>query len=324
MTLSVVSPVYKAEQIVERLVREIQKWASTITEDFEIILVEDVGQDHSWERIQELCLRNHKVRGIRLSRNFGQHNAITAGLDAAAGEWIVVMDCDLQDRPDQLPKLWNKAMEGYDIVLARRHMRQDKFFKKATSRMFFRLFSFLTDTHQDPSIGTFGIYHRKVIQAVRSMGDYIRFFPVLVQWVGFSRTAIDVEHSSRHSGKSSYTFGKLLKLAFNVILSFSEKPLMIGLQTGLVISIGSFIYGIVTLARYLSGAIDVPGYTSIFISIGFLSGIIIAFIGLTGLYVGKIFEKVRNRPIYLVQDELNKHAGAERPAKDVERFEYTH
>jgi glycosyltransferase involved in cell wall biosynthesis len=305
MVLSIVSPVYRAENIVETLVEELHRHVSRFTDSYEIILVEDCGPDRSWDRIKEICTHDDKVRGVKLSRNFGQHNAIAAGLDVAKGEWIIVMDCDMQDRPDQLHKLYAKAMEGYDMVLARRYEKQYSYLKKLSATLFYRVFSFLTDTKQDPSINAFGIYHRKVILAVKEMGDYVRFLPILAQWVGFNRTAIDVEHASRHSGDSSYSLKRLMRLAFSVILSFSEKPLWIGLQFGVLVSIVSFLAGCITAFNYFRGAIDVPGYTSIVISIGFLSGIIICFIGLTGLYIGKIFEKVRNRPNFLVHHTLN-------------------
>lgn len=305
MVLSIVSPVYRAEKIVETLVNELHRHVSTFTDSYEIILVEDCGPDNSWDRIQEICARDERVKGIKLSRNYGQHNAIAAGLDIAKGEWIIVMDCDMQDRPDQLHKLFAKAQEGYDMVLARRYEKQYSYLKKLSATLFYKVFSYLTDTKQDPSINAFGIYHRKVILAVKQMGDYVRFLPILAQWVGFNRIAIDVEHAARHSGESSYSLKRLMRLAFSVILSFSEKPLWLGLQFGLFVSLASFLAGCITAINYFLGNIAVPGYTSIVISIGFLSGIIICFIGLTGLYIGKIFEKVRNRPNFLVHHTLN-------------------
>lgn len=303
--ISIVSPVYRAEKIVDKLVEEIVNSVLPLTPDFEIILIEDGSPDHSWDSIMRNCEKDNRVKGIKLSRNFGQHNAITAGLHAVKGEWVVVMDCDLQDRPDEIPNLYNKAIEGVEIVLARRAFRQDHFFKRLTSAFFYRIFSYLTETKQDPAIANFGIYHRNVIKAILSMGDYVRVFPILVQWVGFERTTIDVKHAAREEGKSSYTFLKLLKLAGNMIISFSEKPLKIGLRVGVSIAFAAFVFGIYNLIRYLKGDILVPGYASIIVSIWFLSGAIIAFIGLAGLYIGKIFEKVKNRPSFIIHKTLN-------------------
>jgi len=303
--ISIVSPVYRAEKTIDELIREVVKSVSIITADFEIILIDDGSPDLSWERIGLHCRRDRRIKGIRLSRNFGQHNAITAGLSVAAGDWIVVMDCDLQDRPDEIPNLYHRAQEGYDIVLARRVIRQDKFWKRWSSKLFFLAFGFLTNTQQDPAIANFGIYQRKVIHAILSMGDYVRVFPVLVQWIGFNKIAIDVKHAPRREGKSSYTIGKLFRLAFDMMLSFSEKPLRIGLRTGLIISLGALCFGVYNFILYLQGEILVPGYTSLIISVWFLSGIIISFIGLIGLYIGKIFEKVKSRPNYIITQKNN-------------------
>jgi polyisoprenyl-phosphate glycosyltransferase len=202
--ISVVSPVYRAEPIVDKLVSRVIAEVSKITNDFEIILVEDHGPDNSWEKIRENCQRDTRVRGIRMSRNFGQHYAITAGIDHANGEWVVVMDCDLQDRPEEIPGLYKKAQEGFDIVLARREVRKDGFFKKLFSRTFYSCLSYLTGTKQDPTVANFGIYHFKVIEAIRSMRESIRYFPTMVRWVGFRSASINVEHAERDSGETSY------------------------------------------------------------------------------------------------------------------------
>lgn len=305
MKISIVSPVYKGEKMIQELVSQLNKILQNICNDYEIILVEDGSPDNSWKFIEEVCKNNSKVKGIKLSRNFGQHYAITCGLEAANGDWIVVMDCDLQDQPEEIPNLFNKAMEGYDIVVAQRENRQDSFFKKISSKLFYKLFSYLTNTEQDAAIANFGIYNRKVIKSILSMNDYIRYFPTMVQWVGFNSVKLKVKHSSRFEGKSSYTFSNLLKLAFNNILSFSDKPLKIFMKLGLYISAISFLIGIIYLLQYFSGHIVVLGFTSIIITITFLSGIIILTLGLVGIYVGKTFEQSKHRPYYIIQKKLN-------------------
>ena len=303
--LSIVSPVYRAEKIVDELVEETVKAISAITTDFELILVEDGSPDGSWERIIAQCALDKRVKGIKLSRNFGQHNAITAGLSAAKGEWVVVMDCDLQDRPEEIPNLYRRAQDGWDVIFARRIIRQDGFWKKASSRVFYSVFSFLTDTKHDGSVANFGIYHQKVILAILSMKDYTRYFPTMSQWVGFRSTYIDVQHGKRADGKSSYSWSKLIKLAFDNIIAFSDKPLRLTVYTGLLIVFFSFSLGIVYLFKYYVGHIVVLGFTSLIISIWFLSGIIIATLGMVGLYIGKTFDKVKDRPVYIVQEYQN-------------------
>ena len=303
--LSIVSPVYKAEKIIPELVSRIEESVSKITDDFEIILVEDGGPDRSWQTIESIVSTKSRVKGIKLSRNFGQHSAITAGLTFASGQWIVVMDCDLQDRPEEIAKLYNKALEGFEIVFARRILRKDSFFKRVTSKLFYSVFSYLTDTKQDYTVANFGIYHTNVVKAILSMGDYFRVFPILVQWAGFEKAYIDVEHDFRKDGRSNYSSIKLFRLAAEMIISFSEKPLRIGLKFGILISFLSFTYGIITLVRYFFGEIQVPGFTSLILTVLFSTGIIITFIGLLGLYIGKISTQVKRRPNFIIQDQLN-------------------
>lgn len=303
--ISVVSPVYRADKIVQELVKQVKENLLTITEDFEIILVNDASPDNSWVAIETECKKDKRVKGINLSRNFGQHYAITAGLSYAKGEWVVVMDCDLQDRPDEIPNLYKKAMEGWDIVFAQRKERKDGFLKKKLSKLFYYLFSYLTETKQDASVANFGIYNKKVIVAILSMKDQIRFFPTMVQWVGFRKYYLPVKHSERFEGKSSYNFKGLFKLALNSILAFSDKPLRLTVKLGFGITLISLLVMLVYFIMYLTGSIKVLGFTSLIISFWFLSGIIIFILGFVGLYIGKIFEKVKDRPNFIVQEEIN-------------------
>ena len=302
---SIVSPVYRAEKIIPTLVKRIEDSISQITSNYEIILVEDCGPDNSWAAIESIAKTNLRVKGIKLSRNFGQHYAITAGLDQCKGDWIVVMDCDLQDQPEEIINLYAKAKEGFDIVLARRAQRKDGFFKRFFSAAFYKTLSYLTGSEQDETVANFGIYNKKVIDAVVTMRESIRYFPTMIKWVGFESAKIDVVHDSREEGESSYDFKKLLKLALEIILAFSDKPLRLMIKIGLIISLVSVIIAIDAIYSWLNGDISVLGYTSIIVSIWLLSGIIISTLGLVGLYVGKTFEGVKNRPIYLIQKKIN-------------------
>ena len=303
--ISVVSPVYQAAPIVPRLVSEVSSALGELTDSFEIILVDDRSRDDSWNAIKQECNKSSHVRGLRLSRNFGQHSAITAGLGLAKGDWIVVMDCDLQDRPDQISTLYRKALEGYDIVFARRRLRRDSRSKRFYSRAFYSVFSYLTETAQDAAIANFGIYHKKVIDAVQGMDDNIRYFPAMVQWVGFQSTRVDVEHSSRAQGESTYNLRKLLGLAINNIISFSDKPLRLVAQGGLILSAASFAIGLLYLVGFLLGIVKVAGYASLIISIWLTAGINIFVLGLIGIYVGKAFEKIKGRPIFIIDEAVN-------------------
>ena len=303
--ISIVSPVYNAEKIVDELVQQVTSSVEQLTSDYEIILVEDGSQDYSWKFILANAAKNEKIKGIRLSRNFGQHAAIIAGLEHAKGEWIIVMDCDLQDDPAEFSKLYNKAMEGYDVVLAKREDRQDGKIKKMVSRFFYEVFEYLTDTTQTPAIANFGIFHRKVINAVLKIDDFVKFFPGMVKWVGFDVTAISVKHQLRYEGSSTYNIKKLITLAVNVILSFSTKPLILLIKFGLLISFCAFLFVCYTLYELHIGVIKVMGYTSIISSIWLLSGLIIACIGFVGLYIGRIFDQSKHRPVYIVNQQIN-------------------
>jgi polyisoprenyl-phosphate glycosyltransferase len=305
MYLSIVSPVYRAEKIVDKLVEEIHASVKTITDDYEIILVEDGSPDNSWEKIEKICQTDPKVKGIKLSRNFGQHPAISAGLEESTGEWVVVMDCDLQDRPLEIPRLYAKAQEGFDTVLAQREYRQDSFLKKLSSRIFYKIFSYLTDTKQDNTVANFGIYHQKVIKAILNLGDRIRFFPTMVQWVGFRKTYLPVQHDERFDGKSSYSWKSLLNLAFNTIVSFSDKPLRLTIRLGLWISLFSSLLGVMYVYEYFTGKIQVLGFASLIITLFFLFGLIIFILGIIGIYIGKTFEQVKKRPNHIIDIVLN-------------------
>lgn len=302
--LSIVSPVYNAEDNVPGLVEQIRAVLKHLDKNFEILLVEDGSPDKSWEEIEKICLKFPEIRGIRLSRNFGQHHAISAGLTLARGEWIVVMDCDLQDQPSEIPKLLLKAREGYDIVLARRVLRQDGFFKKLSSSIFYFVLSWLTGMKHDPTIANFGIYSRKVIDAINSMPESIRYFPTMVRWVGFQTTSISVKHAKRKKGKTSYNFKRLLNLALDICLAYSDKPLRLVVGTGFIISFLGFIFAAITIMQALRGEILVLGYASLIVSLWLLSGLVIFIVGVVGLYVGKCFEGIKRRPSFIISKKI--------------------
>jgi len=305
MEISIVSPVYKAEKIISELIQRLHIVLKPITADYEIILVEDGSSDGSWNIINEICKTDRKVKGIKLSKNFGQHYAITAGLDNAEGKWVVVMDCDLQDRPEEIHSLYHKAKEGNEIVLARRMERKDGLLKKISSRIFYRILSYLTGTYQDASVANFGIYNSKVIIELRRLREPIRYFPTMVKWVGFKKTYLNVEHGARFEGNTTYNWNRLIKLSMDIILANSDKPIRLIVKTGILISLASFLFGITVIIRYFLHQIIVPGYTSLLVSIWFLGGMILMVLGLLGLYIGKIFEGVKNRPIYVTDVKLN-------------------
>jgi len=305
LLFSIVSPVFGSEELVDELVHRLQASVGSLTQDYEIILVDDRSPDGAWARIQAQTLRDPRVQGVRLSRNFGQHAAITAGLDRCRGEWVVVLDCDLQDRPEEIPMLFAVAQRGYDLVLARRSNRQDSWGQKMMSRMFYRVLSYLTETPQDPAVANFGVYHRKVITAVLAMRENIRYFPTMVRWVGFRAGYLAVAHAGRSAGSSSYGLRQRLRLGLDTLMANTDKPLRLTVKLGLLLAGGAFLFVPVTLWRYLTGQITQPGYTSLILSIWFFSGLLLAVLGMVGLYIGKTFEQVKNRPLYLVDEQTD-------------------
>jgi dolichol-phosphate mannosyltransferase len=303
--ISVVSPIYGCKECLFELYDRLVQALSQITQNFEIILVNDACPQGSWERIVMLCARDERVKGVNLSRNFGQHYAITAGLDHAKGEWVVVMDCDLQDRPEEIIKLYNKAAEGYDIVFGRRAQRQDSFFKRLGSQAFNRVLEYFTDTKHDNSIANFGIYAQKVITTINRYREHSRDFLLFAKMVGFKRTEIDIEHAPRAYGQSSYNLRKLIRLATDSIISHSNKPLRLSIQLGFILAFSSVIYACWLVIRYFFYHTPTEGWTSLMVSMFFMFGILFAIIGIVGLYIGKIFDEVKRRPLYIIQETIN-------------------
>lgn len=299
--LSVVIPVYKAEHCLDELYRRLKDSLEKISPQFEILLVEDCGGDNSWQVIERLAAADPRVRGIQFSRNFGQHYGITAGMDHCTGDWVVVMDCDLQDRPEEIPRLYAKAQQGYDIVLARRGERRDPLMKRMTSALFYRLFSYLADIEYDGQTGNFRIMSRKVAENFRDMREQLRFFGGLVQWLGFPTASIDVEHAERFEGNSSYTFAKLWRLATETIIAYSDKPLRLSVRFGFTMATLAFCYGIYILAHALIYGSPIPGWNSLIVSLYFIGGIIISILGIIGIYLGKTFDESKKRPLYIVR-----------------------
>lgn len=303
--ITVVSPVYKGEKMVSELVRRNVDALSSITEDYEIILVNDASPDGSWDEMVKECKKNPKVKGLNLSRNFGQHYAITAGLAYATGEWVVVMDCDLQDRPEEIPNLYKKAQEGYDVVVAKRVNRKDSWMKKKSGKIHHAIFDWLSGMNSDPTIGNYGIYSQKVIAEINKMPEVARDFEVLVKQVGFARTTLDVEHAERAEGRSSYSLRKLLKLSSDIIISNTNKPLRMAVALGFIMSMVSFVLALYNVFANLVGWITVEGYTTTVFSIWFVGGLLLFVMGILGLYIGKIFDQVKGRQLYIVRDKIN-------------------
>lgn len=303
--ISIVSPVYRGEKMVAELVRRNVESVRLVTDEYEIILVNDASPDNSWGEIVKQCAANPRVKGINLSRNFGQHYAITAGLQYAGGEWVIVMDCDLQDRPEEIPNLYKKAQEGYDIVYARRVIKHVSWWKRFSSIAFHAVFDWLSGVKSDSTIANFGIFHRNVIAEYNKIPQQARSFGSLIGILGFKRGYVDVEQDQSARGGSSYTLRRLLAHSFNIIISSTNKPLRMAVGLGFVMSTLSFLLALYNVIAKMTGIIRVSGYTTTVFSIWFVGGLLLFVMGVLGLYVGKIFDQVKGHPLYVVRDEVN-------------------
>lgn len=302
---SVVIPFYQGVTVFPELYRRLCAVFSSFEQTYELIFVNDASPDHGEMLLEKYAVQDERCKVISFSRNFGQHYAIMAGLKAAKGEWIIVMDCDLQDRPEEIPHLFEKAKEGYDVVFAHRTERRDSLVKKWESAAFYFVFNLLSDIKLDKQAANFGIYHRKVIQAVLLLGDKVKFLPIMVRWVGFRQTILPVQHDRRSEGKTSYTLKKLFTLAFDNIISFSDKPLRYCIIIGSLLFLLSIAVFFSYLTLYFLGKVTVMGYTSLILSLWGLTGALLMILGLHGCYLGKVFNQVKNRPIYIVSKTVN-------------------
>lgn len=302
--VSAVSPIYKAENTLETLCKEIISVFESMDLDIEVILVDDGSPDNSWEKIEELSGKDKRIRGIKLSKNFGQHYAITAGIDHARGDWIGVIDCDLEDHPRYFKQLAEKMNEGYNVVFARRRNKKHGFLKRLSSRLFVLMFNYFTGLQHDSSVGTFSLIDRKVADAFKQYGESLRAYTLLVYQMGFNRGYVDIEHGIRHEGRSSYSLRKLLSLSFHTTIVYTEKPLRAVSLLGLVISFLAFLFAIYVVVAHFVYGDRLVGWSSLIASIYLCTGAIIFSIGVIGIYLGKCFRETLKRPLYHVQKEV--------------------
>lgn len=296
-----VVPAYSCESCLVPLYEALQPVLEAISPAFEIVIVDDHSPQRDWAVITELAARDPRVRGVKLTRNFGQHSAIAAGLAEADGEWVVVMDCDLQDRPAEVARLHAKALEGYDCVFGRRVDRADARGKVATSRLFNFLHGRLAGFRADASVGNFSIISRRVVRELRKFREGKRNYVIQVSWLGFPTAHIDVVHSTRHSGKSTYSFAKKLRHALATVLSQSTRPLYASAAFGLAMAVGAAITTAYLVVRKLTVGYGVEGWTSVIVSLFFLFGVLFLNLGVLGLYLGSVFTEVQGRPPFVIE-----------------------
>ncbi len=305
MRISVVIPLYRCAECLPELYRRLRETFQGMGVAYEIVMVNDGSPANDWEIVAGLAAQDPGVVGLNFARNFGQHVAISAGLDYATGDWVVVMDGDLQDQPEAIPELYAKAQEGYDVVFAQRRQRQDTLGKKLASLAFACVYNVLSDVKLDPSCANFSIVTRQVIEQYRRLREPNRAYGLIIRWLGFRIGYQPVQHAARYAGETSYTLARAIRLAVDSITSQSSKPLRLWINIGFAMCLFSALVGIGLVIRALFFKIAVSGWASLMVSIYFLAGLLFANLGMIGLYLGKVFEQTKHRPLYIIRETRN-------------------
>jgi glycosyltransferase involved in cell wall biosynthesis len=300
---SIVIPLYNEESGIAVLVEKLQEIIAQFDGPAEVVLVDDGSKDRTYELAREVSEKDQRFKLLQFSRNFGHQMAITAGMDAASGDAVIIMDADLQDPPYVVLQMIEKWKEGYEVVYGLREHRQgERLFKTATASVFYGLLHRIADIDTPVDVGDFRLVDRKALNAFLQMRENNRYVRGMFSWVGFRQTGVPYVREERFSGTTHYTLRKMVKLASNGILGFSTAPLRLALNTGLFLAIASVIYGIVAISLKLAGVELVPGYASLLFAVTFLSGIQLAVMGVVGLYVGRIYDEARHRPLYIIRE----------------------
>jgi glycosyltransferase involved in cell wall biosynthesis len=302
--VSVVSPVYRTGKILPELTKRLRKVFAEVPFDYEILLVDDGCPENSWFTIDQLADENKRIKGILLSRNFGQHQAITAGLSAAKGDYVIIMDSDLQDDPELIKPLLEEIEKGFDIVYTIRKKRNQAFFRSMVSAFYNYIFRFLSDKNLSIDVGSLLICNRQIVNSFLQIKDKERLYIQLFKWLGYKSTFIVVDHKERHEGSSSYTFSKLFTIALQGLTTHSNKLLRLSIVSGFALSILSFL-GILTLIVLYLRIDFLAGWPSLVAIILFSTGLIQISVGIAGIYIGKIFDQVKDRPLFVVRKSIN-------------------
>ncbi|MEO7445699.1 MAG: glycosyltransferase family 2 protein [Ferruginibacter sp.] len=300
--LSIIIPVYNEAKNISVMADALK---SIVHHPFEIIFVDDGSTDETLQQVRLLANDNDNIKCISLSRNFGHQNALMAGMEFARGNEIITMDGDMQHPPSLIPEMLKLLHEGYDIVFTRRRNNENQSgFKKATANLFYRFLNVISDTKIEPNVADFKAFNHKVLSAILRFKERELFIRGIFSWIGFKSITIGFDVQPRHSGKTKYNFGSMMRLALKGTTSFGFKPLRLALMIGSLISLLAFGFAFFALIQYYNGN-TVPGWASLIIAVMFLGGVQLLAIGLLGEYIASLFIEVKKRPLYLVKDLLN-------------------
>ncbi|MDI6842829.1 MAG: glycosyltransferase family 2 protein [Anaerosomatales bacterium] len=301
---SVVVPMYNEEAVVEACLERLAAALSALP-SYEIVVVDDGSSDRTWELLLEARTRIPQLRLIRFSRNFGHQTAITAGIDAAAGDTVTVIDADLQDPPELIPEMVDRWRNGSDLVFAvRKARRGETFFKRVTAGAFYRILRAMAAVDMPLDAGDFRLMSRQAADVLRAMRERSRYVRGLVAWMGFRRDYVYYERDARFAGETKYPLGKMLRLAADGIVSFSLRPLQISGALGAVAALLGFAVLAYAIFERLAGHDVIPGWTSLMVAVLFMGGVQLLSLAILGEYVGRIYEEVKGRPLYVVQDRV--------------------
>ncbi len=303
---SIVVPVYNEEEVVLESYKRLKHVMDSVNENYELIFINDGSRDKTAIILNEICVMDNNVKFIDFSRNFGHQLAITAGMDYAIGQAIVVIDADLQDPPEIIPQMINKWKEGFEVVYGKRVERKgETFFKKLTAAAFYRLLKNMTDVDIPVDTGDFRLIDRKVCDALKVMNERSRYIRGIISWLGFKQTGVEFSRDKRFAGETKYPLKKMVKFAFDAITSFSYKPLKLASFAGIIISMLSFLYLIIVLIQKISGFAQIQGWASTLAVNLFFNGIILIILGIIGEYIGRIYDEAKGRPLYMIRQLKN-------------------
>ena len=312
--LSIVIPVFNETEALPELLPALRAVLSKIDCDYELLFVNDGSSDHTQEALVQAGLEDPRVKVVGFSRNFGHQVAVTAGLDFASGDAVVVMDADLQDPPELLPQMVALYREGYQVVSAQRVKRKgESIFKRATASGFYWVMRTLVDRRLQPEVGDFRLFSREAVVAIRRFREQHRFMRGLVAWLGLREAILPFERQPRVAGETKYPLGKMMKFAWTAVASFSALPLRLTISGGMIVAALGFLYAIYSAYEGLVLHHTVPGWTSLICLVTIFSGAILVAIGLVGDYVGRIFEEAKGRPLYIVSSLINVDTPVELP-----------
>lgn len=303
VTLSVIIPIYNEEKIIVELYERLTSSVKKITDDYELIFINDGSKDHSLMELIKLTQQDAKVFFINFSRNFGHQIAVTAGIDNCRGKTVVIIDGDLQDPPELIPEMYKKHKQGYEVVYAKRENREgETFFKKKTAHFFYRIMHKLTNINIPLDTGDFRLIDRKIVEALKNMPEQNKFLRGQIAWLGFNQTEILFNRAKRKHGKSGYPLSKMIKFALDGITSFSDKPLEYVSRLGFIISGISFLVILYAIFSHFFLKQTITGWTSLIISSMFIGGVQLISIGVIGEYIARINKNILNRPLYIIEN----------------------